>query len=306
MKKGDKMKGNQGSVENLSSRDEMKGKIFNMFSFQKNEKSSSEERSLPTEINHESLLSFVLELIHRVRGSLAAMKTLAFYSRENFRDKELGDYFYNVVSEDIEKTLFILDCFCEYISINTPIKKANTINNMIEEILRENQKELEEKKIKIIKKQFDPELPETSMLDEHLRFILNSLFQYLLFSISLNGRLGILTRTIESKDWNGEGKERLQKDLKYIEILIISTHLDSKVQELSSLSPESPPNHEEKMDLILQMVKRIVEKNRGLIDTKIYPKKDLRMISLLLPVERRNVFQFLLPPNQQKKWERKD
>lgn len=300
------MKGNQESAGNPSSRNEAKAKIFNMFSYQRNERSPHEERLLPIEINHESLLSFILELIHRVRGSLAAMKTLAFYSRENFRDKELGDYFYSVVSEDIEKTLFILDCFCDYISINTPVKKTNTINNMIEEILKENQKELEEKKIKIIKKQLDPELPETSVMDEHLRFILNSLFQYLLFSISPNGRLGILTRTIESKEWNGEGKEKLQKDMKYIEIFVISTHFDSKPKELSSLSPASQENQEEKMDLILQMVKRIVEKNRGLVHTKIYPKKDLKIISLLLPVERRNVFQFLLPPNQQKKWERKD
>lgn len=300
------MKGNQESAGNLSSRDEAKAKIFNMFSFQRNERSFHGERPLSAEINHESLLSFILELIHRVRGSLAAMKTLAFYSRENFRDKELGDYFYNVVSEDIEKTLFILDCFCDYISINTPVRKTNTINNMIEEILRENQKELDEKKIKIIKKQLDPELPETSVMDEHLRFILNSLFQFLLFSISLNGRLGILTRTIESKDWEGEGKERLQKDMKYIEILIISIHFNSKTQEVSHLSTVPEGNHEEKMDLILQMVKKIVEKNRGLIHTKNYPKKGFKMVSLLLPVERRNVFQFLLPTNQQKKWERKD
>lgn len=300
------MKGNQESAGNLSSRDEVKAKIFNMFSFQRNERSFHVERPLPSEINHESLLSFILELIHRVRGSLAAMKTLAFYSRENFRDKELGDYFYNIVSEDIEKTLFILDCFCDYISINTPVRKTNTINNMIEEILRENQKELDEKKIKIIKKQLDPELPETSVMDEHLRFILNSLFQFLLFSISFNGRLGILTRTIESKDWDGEGKERLQKDMKYIEILIISIHFNSKTQEVSHLSTVPEGNHEEKMDLILQMVKKIVEKNRGLIHTKNYPKKGFKMVSLLLPVERRNVFQFLLPTNQQKKWERKD
>ncbi len=300
------MRGSQESAGNLSSRDEVKGKIFNMFSFQKSEKSSPEGTVLPTELNHESLLSFFLELIHRVRGSLAAMKTLAFYSRENFRDKELGDYFYNIVSEDIEKTLFILDCFCDYISINTPIKKTNTINNMLEEILRENQKELDEKKIKIIKKQLDPELPETSVMDEHLRFILNSLFQYLLFSLSLNGRLGILTRTIESKDWNGEGKERLQKDMKYIEVLIISAHFEPKGQEMSSLSPISQENHEERIDLILEMVKKILEKNRGLIHTKLYPKKGLKLISLLLPIERRNVLHFLPPMNQQKKWERKE
>ncbi|MGQ9510182.1 MAG: hypothetical protein ACUVTN_12450 [Thermodesulfobacteriota bacterium] len=301
------MKGSQGNVENLATNDEAKGKVFNMFSFQKEGKSiSSGEKNQSNEINHESFFSFVLELIHRIRGSLAAMKTLAFYSRENFRDIELGDYFYKIVSEDIEKTLFILDCFCDYLSINTPVKKSNTINNMLEEILRENQKDLEDKKIKIVKKQLDPELPETSVMDEHLKFILNSLFQYLIFSITFNGRIGILTRTIESQNWNGEGKELLQKDMKYIEILIISTHLDSKGLELNSLPPVSSENHEENIDLILQMVKKIIEKNRGLMDTKIYSKKDLKVISLLLPIERRNIFQFLLPTNQPKRWERKD
>lgn len=301
------MKWSQGNIENLATNDDAKGKVFNMFSSQKEGKSlSSGEKNPSNELNHESFFSFILELIHRIRGSLAAMKTLAFYSRENFRDIELGDYFYKIVSEDIEKTLFILDCFCDYLSINTPIKKSNTINNILEEILRKNQKDLEDKKIKIIKKQLDPELPETSVMDEHLKFILNSLFQYLIFSIAFNGRLGILTRTIESKNWNGEGKELLQKDMKYIEILIISTHLDSKGRELNSLTPVSSENHEENIDLILQMVKKIIEKNRGLMDTKIYSKKDLKVISLLLPIERRNIFQFLLPTNQPKSWERKD
>lgn len=304
MERTKKMKSSQESIEDIMFQEDDKNKknISDIFSFQNDPKpSSSKEKNPSPDQNHNSLFPFLLELIDRITGSLAAMKTLAFYSRENFRDMELGDYFYKVVSEDIEKTISTLDCFSDYININTPIKKMNTINVMLEEFLKESQKEIENKNIRIIKKQFEPDLPETTVADEQLRFILNSTFQYILFSTSLNGSIGFLTRSIESQDWNGEEKGHLQKDLKYIEILIVSTYSDFESKPMDSLPSIPTDNHEERMDLILQMVKKIVEKNRGAMNTKLYAQKGMRFISLVLPIERRNVFQFLLPVDRQKK-----
>lgn len=268
--------------------------------------SSPAEKEPATDTNYTSLFPLLLELIDRTRGSLAAMKTLAFYSRENFKDRELGDYFYRVVSEDIEKTISLLDCFCDYINVNTPVKKSDTIHNLIEEVLRENQNELANKKIKIIRKKFDPELPETTLTDEQLRFIFNSVFQYIFFSISQNGRIGILTRSIDSQEWTGEQKSHLQKNLKYIEVLIVSTQLDLKGQSVETLSPLPNEDQEKKMDLILQMVKKTLEKNRGAMDTQWEVQKGMTLISLVLPIERRNVFHVLLPQDRLKKTERKD
>ena len=303
------MKSSQENVKNIMFQEDDKNKnnISDLFTFQSEPKSSSPKDKNPSpEQSPSSLFPFFLELIDRIRGSLAAMKTLAFYSRENFRDRDLGDYFYTVVSEDIEKSISVLDCFCDYLNLNNPTKKMNTINVMLEEILKENQKELENKNIRITKKQFDSDLPETTVTDEQLNFILNSIFQYILFSMSLNGSMGILTRSIEVQDWNGEEKAHLQKDLKYIEILIVSTHLDLEGKPRGSLPAIPTDNHEERMDLILQMVKKTVEKNRGAMKTILHAGKGIKLISLVLPIERRNVFQFLLPVDRQKKGGRAD
>jgi hypothetical protein len=281
--------------------------ISNLFPNLGNPKPSSPaEKESSSNTHYSSLFPLLLELIDRTRGSLAAMKTLAFYSRENFKDRDLGDYFYRVVSEDIEKTISLLDCFCEYINVNTPVKKSDTIHNLIEEVLRENQNELVNKKIKIIRKKFDPELPESTLTDEQLRFIFNSIFQYILFSISQNGRIGILTRSIDSQEWAGEQKTLLQKNLKYIEVMIVSTQLDPRGQPMEAISPLPNDDQEKKMDLILQMVKKTLEKNRGAMDTQWEVQKGMTLISLILPIERRNVFQFLLPQDRLKKTERKD
>ncbi len=309
-KEREKMKSIQQNVEELLFQEDEKPNlkvISDSFSVPSSPKPPLvKEKDTSPDLNTSSLFPLLLELIDRTRGSLAAMKTLAFYSRENFRDAELGDYFYRVVSEDIEKTISLLDCFCDYINVNTPVKKSDTIHNLIEEVLRENQIELAEKNIKIIRKKFDPDLPETTLTDEQLRFIFNSIFQYILFSISQNGRIGILTRSIDSQEWNGEQKSILQKNLKYIEILIVSTHLDPKGKPLDALSPLPNEDQEKKMDLILQMVKKTLEKNRGAMDTQVEVEKGMTLISLILPIERRNVFQILQPQDRLKKMERKD
>lgn len=292
--------------EKIRSNEEKSENIFLLSSPANPKTPSLAEKDLSSLHPSVPILPFFLELTDRIRGSLAAMKTLAFYSRENFRDADLGDYFYRVVSEDIEKTISLLDCFCDYININTPVKKADTIHTLLEEVLRENQNELKNKGIRIIKKKFDPQLPETTLTDEQLRFLFNSIFQYILSSISLNGRIGILTRSMEAQQWEGEGKERLQSNQKYIEIFIVSTHLDLKGQPLESFSSLSKDTQEQKMDLILQMVKKTLEKNRGAMDAKWDAQKGMTLLSLILPIERRNVFQFISAQDRMRKIERKD
>jgi len=48
-----------------------------------------------------------------MKGSLAAMQSFAFLSRDKFKDAELGEHFYKIISEDVEKTLSLLNCYCD-------------------------------------------------------------------------------------------------------------------------------------------------------------------------------------------------
>ncbi len=112
------------------------------------------ERSVPF------LSPFFVELIERIKNSLGSIKGYTQISRGKFIDKEFGEYYHRVVTEDIEKMEMVLNGLMDYIKLHTPIKKMNTVHNTIEEVLKKHQVKLEEKRIKLLKR-FEKDLPET-------------------------------------------------------------------------------------------------------------------------------------------------
>jgi hypothetical protein len=261
----------------------------------------SKEKTHPNGQIGPSLSLYFIELVNRIKGTLAAMKAFAFLSRDQFKDQELGEHFYKIVNEDVEKTISLLNCFGDYLNFTTPLIKKNTVHTLIEAVLKKHEHQLEEKKIKIIKKQFEKDLPETIVPDEQLRYILNSVIAYTLLSIPPNGSVGFLTRLFDMEAYKGEEKDQLQKDGKYIEILIVSSGYEKSVEPIE-VAPGIPATHqEEAVDLILKLVKEIIKKNRGMMKLKVYDEKPMTFISLILPIERRNVVHYPSPEDRLKK-----
>ena len=260
----------------------------------------SEEKNAPEEQIPYSLFNVFMELVQRVKGSLAGMKTFAFLSKDKFSDAELGEDFYQIVSEDIEKTISLLNCFQDYLNFNTPMKKMNTVNNIIEEILRKLEDQIAERKIKIIKKQFEKNLPETILPDEQLRYVLNSIIQYMLHSTRPFGSIGFLTQQFDPSGSEGEDMSLLQKDGKYIEVQIAS--MGDKQRELLDLVPGMTADQSEGgVDLILQLVKEIVQRNQGALTLKINSQQSMSFLSVILPMERRKVVHYLSTEERMKK-----
>jgi hypothetical protein len=259
-----------------------------------------EEKSTPEEQIPYSLFNVFMELVQRVKGSLAGMKTFAFLSKDKFSDAELGEDFYQIVSEDIEKTISLLNCFQDYLNFNSPMKKMNTVNNIIEEILRNLEEQIAEKKIKIVKKQFEKNLPETILPDEQLRYVLNSIIQYMLHSTRPYGSMGFLTQQFDPSGAEGQDMSLLQKDGKYIEVQIAS--MGDKQRELLDLVPGMTADQGENgVDLILQLVKEIVQRNRGALTLKINSQQSMSFLSVILPMERRKVIHYLSTEERMKK-----
>jgi two-component sensor histidine kinase len=117
----------------------------------------------------------LIELVHRIKNTLTSIKKFTLVSADKFDDKEFRKQSLNKVTEDIRKIDSVLNSLLNYISINTPIVKSETLHLILEEILEANEKQLQNKQIKIFKK-LEKDLPETSMHDEQVRFILNSIF----------------------------------------------------------------------------------------------------------------------------------
>lgn len=234
-----------------------------------------------------------VELFNRVKASLSALQAYAFLSLDNSKDKELAENFYKIVNADIEKTISLLDCFNDYINFSTPLVKKNTVNTLMEEVITKHGSQFQEKKINVIKKQFEKDLPETILPDEQLRYILNSVIEYVLLSIPLDGNVGFLTRIFDIEALTSEEKVQLQKDGKYLEILVVSTSYEKSGKEVEFV-PVLPthPQQEGATELILKLAKEIIRMNKGVMRQKLYEDKKMAFISVILPIERRNVVRY--------------
>jgi nitrogen-specific signal transduction histidine kinase len=240
---------------------------------------------LSNEQNAPFLTSFFVDLIQRIKNNLASIKNYTQISRGKFSDREFGEHYYRTVTGDIEKMDMVLNSLLDYIKVHTPIRKMNTIHNIVEEVLKKHQAKLEEKGIKALKK-FEKDLPETIVPDEQLKYIIGSVLQYAIALTPPNWNLGLLTRSLILKKEASEAESLFKKDGKYIEISVVFPGYQrpsEPVLEIAALQKE------EASDLILRFVKEVVLRNQGTMKMGADEKKTKTYIFLRFPVERRKV-----------------
>ena len=182
----------------------------------------------------------------------------------------------------------MLNSLLNYIHINTPIIKSNTIFNILEEVLEANEKQIQGKKIKIFKK-CEKDLPETFIHDEQIRFILNSILQYTVLSTPLGGTIGFLIKSFDFHNGGPAKQISPERNGGYIEAAI-GFMGDKEAREPLKNVQESPAiQKEETKKLILQLVREILQKNHGSMTYEVDPKKPRTLITLRFPIERRKV-----------------
>jgi hypothetical protein len=172
--------------------------------------------------------------------------------------------------------------------------RANTVHLVLEDLLRRNERKLREKKIRVVRKQYEKDLPETSVQDEELKYILNWIIQYAITSAVSGGTVGILTRSSNPHEIKDDVKSALPRDKRYVEILVaFGGHTNRKAndQPLAVLGLQTLHRGNEN-SLILPLVEEVVRKNRGVLKSKVDHEKGLTQISLILPCERRKVVQY--------------
>ncbi|MGO8989841.1 MAG: hypothetical protein ACLQGU_01295 [bacterium] len=239
---------------------------------------------LSNEQNVPFLSTFFIELVQGIKSSLASIKNYTQISRGKFSDREFGEYYYRAVNEDIEKMNMVLDSLLDYIKVHTPIRKTNTVHNIMEEVLKKYQHKLEEKGIKVLKK-LEKDLPETVVPDEQLKYIVSSLLQYAMALTPPNWNLGLLTRSfILDKEAEGEGL--FKRDGRHIEI---SVAFPGRQRPSEPGSGITATQKEGAPDLILRFVKEVVLHNHGMMKVEADEKKTKAVISVRFPVERRKI-----------------
>ena len=245
-----------------------------------------------------------IELAHRITNTLSSIKNITQLSRGKFRDLEFETYFHRSVTDDIERIESVINGLLNYIKVSTPILKSNTVHSLLEEIIEKHRDQIEEKKVRFYKR-FEKELPETMVHEEQLRYVLNSILQYVIVSIPSNGSIALLTKVYDRQKTGGDKKGAIQKDGRYVEVMVGFTGYNKPPVSPDMGFRNAALQRDEAMDLILRLVKKIVQKNMGVMRFDIDEKKPQTFISLIFPVERRKIVSYpranLLPSDFPKK-----
>lgn len=251
----------------------------------------SRDLKVPEEENISFSASFINEFGYFLKNKVYSIRNLTRLSVEKFDDAEFRKYFHRGVTEDINKIDSVLNGLLNYIQVNTPINKTDTVHCILEEVLEENKKQIEDKKIKIFKK-FEKDLPETSIHEEKVKYILNSILQHVVLSIPPNGSIIFLTKSLQIQKEIEDGEASSQRESKYIEILVVFGELKKSEIPFEVKSRNSAVQKEDGMDLIFLLIKELIERNGGMVKLEVDEKKPQTLISLRFPAERRKVVHY--------------
>jgi len=235
--------------------------------------------------------AFLTELVHRIKSTVASVKQFILISQDKFDDKEFWKQSLSRVTEDIGKTDSVLNSLLNYISINSPIVKSDTLYFILEGILEANEKQINGKKIKILKR-LEKNLPETSMHDEQVRFVLNSILQYAILSAPLDGTIGFLVKPLDSQKGDPGKKTSPENNGGFIGVSVGFMHNKNSDKPSGGMSGTLNHEREEALNLILELVKEIIQKNRGTMSFQSDKKKPRTLITLKLPIERRKLIYY--------------
>jgi nitrogen-specific signal transduction histidine kinase len=204
---------------------------------------------------------------------------------DRYDDVEIRKRSHTQVKEDIKKIDSVLNSLLNFINVNTPVIKTNTLYVILEEILEANDKQLQQKNIKI-NKTYEKDLPDTFIHPEQVRFILHSVLQYAIFSTPPNETIGFLMKSSDS----GRGAEKTStgNNRRYVEVILGLNGNGKPFDQLENLSETPEDQKEGTTDLILRLAKEILERNHGMM-VEIHGKTLETLIALRFPIERRKV-----------------
>jgi len=233
--------------------------------------------------------ALVTDFANRVKKTVVEMRNLAVSSQGKFKDPAFGQDFHRRITECIDHSETDLNCFLDYLRIKSPVRQTNMIHVILEETLEKHKKKLMDKGVRIFKKQFEKGLPNASVHIEELRFILNWILEDSIISAAPNQSIAFLTRSLEAQEANEAIRFPKQREAKCVEIVIALGYYED-LNKQSGVPPKvNTAHHEGERSWILPLVDEIVQQNRGSLKLS---EGAMRMVSLILPIERRKVVHY--------------
>jgi len=201
---------------------ESEKKINPFDSFVKKEETKPKESKKEGPQNEQSpsfMDSFLIELVHSIKNSLTAIYHATVLTTGKADDAEMRKRSHDQVKEEIKKIDSVLNSLINFVNINTPIPKTNTLSTILEEILVASEKQFRQKNIKITKR-YEEDIPETFLHPQQVRFILHSAVQYIILSAPPDEVIGFLMKSADSPNGIGEEKPSPENNRRYVEVMI--------------------------------------------------------------------------------------
>jgi len=244
------------------------------------EKTPSNSRATPF------IFSFLTDLVYCIKNTLISVNNYLLLPIDKLSDPEFRAHSQSFVREDLKKIDLILNSLLNYININSPIMKTNTMYVILEEILEANERLVDDKRIKVFK-DCEKDLPESLMHNEQVRFILNSLVQYAIISTPANGSIRFLMKYMSSSKKTADGKNPEESTGGYIIVVISFTSEKKPARPMENGSMGSNNNEKEPISLILTLVQESMQKSHGIMKIENEEKPPRTHITLKLNVDRR-------------------
>ena len=173
--------------------------------------------------------------------------------------------------------------------MTTPIKRVNTVNAVVEEVLEKNRAPLGKKGAPALKK-LEEDLPEIIVPDDQLKYILDFILQYAILSMPPGGNIALLTTSAIFQGEIPGAQAFFEKYGGYIEISVVFSGDRAPAGLGSDEWGRIPtPQRGEPLELMLRLVKGMVLRNWGKMNFETDEKSRRTTLSLKFPIERRKV-----------------
>jgi nitrogen-specific signal transduction histidine kinase len=232
------------------------------------------------------LSNFLLKFFDHLKNVLSSIESQMENAIPEFRSRELGESLVEKATGDIRELNSLVDALWNFIHLHQPMEKVNSVHLLLEEILEELQTHLGRKKIRVHKK-FEENLPEVTIHDQKLRYILKSILQTAVHSMPALGGIVLLTRSLTPEEGAEKSKVLPLRDSRYVDIaiLLIGVCLEP---------PDAAPSvdfiqRRQGIHLMLRLVQYLVEKHRGSFEWRANKEQRQTFFTLRFPAERRKV-----------------
>jgi nitrogen-specific signal transduction histidine kinase len=232
------------------------------------------------------LSGFLLKFLDYLKNVLSSVRAELEGSIPDFRSPERGENVVRKTTEDLREMDALVDALWNFIHLHQPMEKANSVHLILDEILEELQITIDGKKIRVHKK-FEENLPEVTIHDQKLKYILKSILQTAVQSMPPLGGIVLLTRSLTLEEGPEKSKVLPLRDSRYVDIVILLIGLS-----LEPLDPALSPDllqRKQGVHLMLRLVRYLVEKHRGSFEWRANREQRQTFFTLRFPAERRKV-----------------